>query len=174
MSLLNSALKKFDLKFTNESHVYYKSDLDTKVNKYKNIKKNSPGTQTNILMEYIVKKKTSRPLLIDQPEDNIDNQTIYNTLKNWFREMKYNRQVIVVTHDANIAINSDSENLIIAEQIKQSEGQNKAIFNYNHGALEYENNIEIASNILDGGIEAVRKRLRKYGKMEEITNDNIE
>lgn len=54
-------------------------------------------------------KKTKIPLLIDQPEDNVDSQTIYSKIRSWFMGLKQSRQVIVVTHDANIVINADAE-----------------------------------------------------------------
>ena len=124
---------------------------------YQNIKQMSPGTQTNILIEYIVHKDTKLPLLIDQPEDNVDNQTVYNEIRSWFMGLKQSRQVIVVTHDANIVINADAENVVIAEQPRPGE------FSYTYGALEYSDIIERASLILDGGKDAVKRRLVKYG-----------
>lgn len=151
---LDKELLSFNLTIIKKSNIYYKDDKE----KYNNIMDYSPGTQTNILMEYIVNKQTDIPLLIDQPEDNIDNYTIYNKLKKWFVELKSKRQIIVVTHDANIAINADSENLIIANQLDNGK------FEYQYGALEYANNLEIASNILDGGKEAVKRRMLKYGQ----------
>lgn len=151
---LDKDIINLDLKIKKASNIYYKNDKGD----YSNIMNYSPGTQTNILMEYIVNKKTDVPLLIDQPEDNIDNYTIYNKLKKWFVELKNKRQIIVVTHDANIAINADSENLIIANQADSNK------FEYQYGALEYKDNLEIASNILDGGKEAVKRRLLKYGE----------
>ena len=130
-----------------------------------NISKMSPGTQTNILMEYIVSKDTKIPLLIDQPEDNIDNETIYTKLTTWFRKLKLKRQVIVVTHDANIVINADADNVIIANK----KSDNKFIYDY--GALEYGNILNRISIILDGGVEAVERRLKKYGR-EKTSRDN--
>ncbi|MCI5733104.1 MAG: hypothetical protein MR296_03645, partial [Tenericutes bacterium] len=129
------------------------------------INRMSPGTQTNILMEYIVSKDTTIPLLIDQPEDNIDNETIYTKLTNWFRKLKSKRQVIVVTHDANIVINADAENVIIANK------EDNNLFNYCYGALEYEDILERISIILDGGIEAVERRLKKYGREKNQSNN---
>lgn len=151
---LDKELKELSLELNKKSNIYYKDDKG----EYKNIMNYSPGTQTNILMEYIVNKQTDIPLLIDQPEDNIDNYTIYKKLKKWFVELKNKRQIIVVTHDANIAINADSENLIIAKQVNSNE------FEYDYGALEYNRNLEIASNVLDGGKEAVKRRMLKYGE----------
>ena len=146
---------------TYECNILYGKDID----KLEEISKMSPGTQTNILMEYIVSKDTSVPLLIDQPEDNIDNETIYTKLTNWFRKLKSKRQVIVVTHDANIVINADAENVIIASK-KDNDN-----FIYTYGALEYDDIIDRISIILDGGVEAVERRLKKYGR-EKNKNNN--
>lgn len=125
---------------------------------YEDIRHMSPGTQANILIEYIVNRDTEAPLLIDQPEDNVDNKTIYGDITRWFKSLKRKRQVIVVTHDANIVINADAENVIIADQPKHG------TFCYRAGALEYRDTIDRASIILDGGRDAVRRRLVKYGE----------
>lgn len=144
----------FGLTYEEKSSICFDSGDGT----YQDIRQLSPGTQTNILIEYIVHKKTKIPLLIDQPEDNVDNQTIYTKIRSWFMGLKQSRQVIVVTHDANIVINADAENVIIAEQPHQGE------FAYKYGALEYGDIIDQASLILDGGKDAVKRRLVKYGE----------
>ena len=148
-------LKSLDLYNINyECNILYGNTKE----KLEIINKMSPGTQTNILMEYIVSKDTTIPLLIDQPEDNIDNETIYTKLTNWFRKLKSKRQVIVVTHDANIVINADAENVVIANK------EDNDLFNYSYGALEYGEILDRISIILDGGVEAVERRLKKYGR----------
>lgn len=148
---LKNELVDFNLEYLHVNNIYYVEE-----NKILNIMDQSPGTQTNILMEYIVYRRTSKPLLIDQPEDNIDNKTIYDKLRKWFTKLKSERQVIVVTHDANIVVNADAENVIIAEQTSDDK------FMYHFGALEFEDIIYDASSILDGGKEAVKRRLTKY------------
>ena len=150
---LDEELLSFNLIYDDYPQIMYLIDGE-----YEDILNLSPGTQTNILMEYLVYKDTDKPILIDQPEDNVDNQTIYSKLRVWFSNLKLKRQVIVVTHDANIVINADAENVIIANHEKKDN------FIYSNGALEYENNLEIASKILDGGKEAVKRRLMKYGE----------
>lgn len=156
-----------DLKSLNEYEVRYESNIlyGKDIDNLENIVKMSPGTQTNILMEYIVSKQTEIPLLIDQPEDNIDNETIYTKLTEWFEKLKMKRQVIVVTHDANIVINADAENVIIASKNEKNE------FTYTYGALEYNGILERISVILDGGVEAVERRLKKYGRKKDNSND---
>lgn len=150
---LDEELLSFDLKYDYHPQILYLIK-----DEYEDILNLSPGTQTNILMEYLVYKDTDKPILIDQPEDNVDNQTIYSKLRVWFSNLKLKRQVIVVTHDANIVINADAENVIIANHDKKDK------FKYSNGALEYKDNLEIASDILDGGKEAVKRRLMKYGE----------
>lgn len=87
-----------------------------------------------------------------------ENETIYRDLTEWFNKLKTRRQVIVVTHDANIVINSDAENVIIATKNKDGS------FDYSYGAMEYGDILNRISCILDGGIEAVERRLKKYGR----------
>jgi len=151
---LYTALAAYGLKYDERSAIYFLQDNGT----YEDISKLSPGTQTNILIEYIVHQDTDNPLLIDQPEDNVDNQTIYGKIRSWFMTLKASRQVIVVTHDANIVINADADNVILAEQMADGS------FKYNCGALEYGDMLDNASLILDGGKEAVKRRLVKYGE----------
>ena len=125
-----------------------------------NLKNMSPGTRANLLLEYIVFNESDKPLLIDQPEDNIDNETIYNQLTTWFSALKKKRQVIVVTHDANIVINSDSENVILCSQ------KSNDVFDYKSSALEYRDTLDNISVLLDGGRQAIERRLLKYGQSD--------
>lgn len=148
-------LDNLDIKSSNT--IYYSIND----NEQEDIFNASPGTQTNILMEYIVSKDTKVPLLIDQPEDNIDNETIFTKLTDWFYTLKSKRQIIVVTHDANIVINSDAENVIIANKVK------KDTYSYEYGALEQGDILNKISIILDGGIDAVERRLKKYGQNKQ-------
>lgn len=117
----------------------------------------SPGTQTNAIMELMLHSEATTPMFLDQPEDNIDNEARFKKLTKWIKKQKSQRQIIVVTHDANVVINGDAECVIIADHDEQS-------FKYTYGALEYENILDRASVILDGGKSAIRKRIEKYGE----------
>lgn len=136
------------------SKIYFVGDDSCK----KDLSSESPGTRANILMEYLLFKKTSVPLLIDQPEDNIDNQTIFGKLTTWFSDVKPQRQVIVATHDANIVVNSDCENVIVCSQTQNN------VFEYRYGALEFGDTINQVATILEGGKDAVERRMNKYGR----------
>src|SRR5690606_29689182 len=74
-----------------------------------------------ILMLIIGLSKSKAPILIDQPEDNLDNRSITADLVNYLRNKKLERQIIVVTHNANIVVNADAENVIVANQKGQND-----------------------------------------------------
>ena len=70
----------------------------------------SPGKQGLILLEIFLNLSNSNyPILIDQPEDNLDNRTIYSHLVNYLKDRKKHRQIIIVTHNANLVLGADSE-----------------------------------------------------------------
>lgn len=150
--LFNKICKLEDLKSEKVQKIIYKSESE-----YIDLHNTSPGTQTNAVMEFILHSDSTIPLFIDQPEDNIDNEARYSQLTRWIRNQKYNRQIILVTHDANIVINGDAECVIIAEHTADK-------FCYEYGALEYGDILDKAAIILDGGKTAIHRRIDKYGE----------
>ena len=98
-----------------------------------------------------------RTLVIDQPEDDLDNSYIYHTLVKQFKTIKKRRQLIIATHNPNIPITADAENILILK----SNGMN--------GWIELSGNIDNEQvskkvlQILEGDIEAFVKRAEKYG-----------
>ena len=108
------------------------------------IEQGSPGQKTAALLAFIL-SYGNKPLLLDQPEDDLDNELIYDLIVKQLRETKSNRQVIVVTHNANIVVNGDAEmvlplHVVCTEtRIKKAESiQNKMVR-------------ESICNILEGG-----------------------
>lgn len=97
----------------------------------------------------------SVPIIYDQPEDDLDNQFIINELVDIFKSIKKYRQVIIVTHNANLVINSDAEQVLIANN-------NNEILSYDSGALENEIVIERVCDILEGGKYAFEQRKNRY------------
>jgi hypothetical protein len=98
----------------------------------------------------------NRPLIIDQPEDDLDNIYIYSSLVREFRKIKMSRQLILATHNANIPISGDAENILILE----SSGENG--FVDNSGSIDRMAISEKVLNILEGGREALDIRNMKY------------
>lgn len=141
-----------ELKSDKVQRIIYKTGEE-----YIDLHKTSPGTQTNAVMEFILHTDSTVPLFIDQPEDNIDNEARYAQLTRWIRTQKYKRQIILVTHDANIVINGDAECVIIANHTSDK-------FSYEYGALEYGDILDKAAVILDGGKTAIHRRIEKYGE----------
>lgn len=102
------------------------------------------------------------PLVFDQPEDDLDNEFIMNDLVPLLRRIKKYRQVIVVTHNANIVVNGDAEQVIVATNDNE-------VISYQCGALE-DGDIDegrgiraLVCRILEGGREAFETREKKYG-----------
>ena len=137
----------------------------------------SPGKKSFIVLKLILEFSDSKiPVLIDQPEDSLDNRAIYNELTKYIKKTKKNRQIIIVTHNPNIVVSGDAENIIVAnQQSDNSPNQNGKKFDYVNGALENRNsdstsefilqkyNIrEHVCDILEGGEDAFIKRENKY------------
>lgn len=155
-------------------HYVVKSGNDT-------INSMSPGKKALVLLELIVNlEKGNCPILIDQPEDDLDNRSIYTDLVKYLKEKKHERQIIVVTHNANVVVGADAEEVIIANQAgKEAENYSK-LFEYRCGAIENVSPIfeidgtvrkgvlnqkgiqEQICDILEGGKDAFEKRANKY------------
>lgn len=132
-----------------------------------------------LLLEFSNKKC---PILIDQPEDSLDNRAIYNELVAYIRKKKTERQIILVTHNPNIVVGADAENVIVANQHgTDSLNENGMKFQYVNGSLEYtkkrpkdydsKKDLVLTSQgirehvceILEGGEKAFQERENKYG-----------
>ena len=74
----------------------------------------SLGQQQSVLLALMLSSESDAPLIIDQPEDNLDSEFIFHSLVPVIRAAKERRQVIVVTHNANIAVLGDAEQIICA------------------------------------------------------------
>ncbi|WP_431093242.1 TrlF family AAA-like ATPase [Pseudomonas brassicacearum] len=126
------------------------------------IQKLSPGTRGIVLLLLYLSldENDSRPLIIDQPEENLDPKSIYNDLVPLFMEAKTSRQVIMVTHNANLVVNTDADQIIIAECGPHSAGQLPPI-TYTSGGLEDRAIRDRVCEILEGGETAFKERARR-------------
>jgi len=119
------------------------------------LNKLSLGQKCTVLIKVYLAQGRN-PLLIDQPDDNLDNKFIMDELIKALREAKKNRQIILATNNANLVMNSDAEQIIVAE-FKQG------IISYMSGSIENPLIKESAIHILEGGEEAFENREKKYG-----------
>ena len=122
----------------------------------KPITKLSFGQQGTIYLRLqIAANMFSETIIYDQPEDDLDNSFITSELISIFKTIKQYRQIIIVSHNANLVVNSDSEQVIIAQN---EDGQLK----YKSGSLEDPDINNEVCQILEGGKFAFEKRERKY------------
>lgn len=117
----------------------------------------SQGKKASVYLEILLEqcKDTGDIIIIDQPEDNIDNEFITDTLIDKIRELRMKNQVILVTHNAAITINSDSENVIIANN-------DSGNFTYSYDGLENKEHRQKICKLLDGGNYIFDNRYHKY------------
>jgi len=123
----------------------------------RNIAQLSLGQQQSILLAILIHSKSTCPLIIDQPEDNLDSEFVYKTIVSNLKKIKENRQVIIVTHNANIAVLGDAELILPLK----STNLNSQI--HYRGSIDNPNTREICCEILEGGKSAFKKRQDIYG-----------
>lgn len=113
----------------------------------------SPGKKALVLLKVLIGLAENKcPILIDQPEDDLDNRSIYGDLVDYIKEKKKERQIIVVTHNANIVIGSDAEEVIVANQEGKNSPNKEFRFEYKSGAIEDSTPIKKSQKIEDIGI----------------------
>lgn len=138
----------------------------------------TPGKQALFALTLILNESQEPwPLLIDQPEDDLDSRSIYEVIVPYLVERKKERQIIMVSHNANLVIGADSEQVIVANRHGDDrKNTDDRMFEYFSGALEHTQRAdessatalgrfgvrEHACEILDGGEEAFEKRRNKY------------
>jgi ABC-type lipoprotein export system ATPase subunit len=122
----------------------------------------SPGTKGIVLLILYLAMDVddSRPLIVDQPEENLDSESVYSLLARYFRRAKQRRQVVVITHNPNLVVNTDAEQVIIAAADRQ-QGEFPS-FSYASGSLEDPAIRKRVCSILEGGEKAFLQRERRY------------
>lgn len=159
---------------TNVFNISYEIEYDT--DKFKAM---SEGKKAFIILMLLLDFSNKQcPILIDQPEDDLDNRAIYNELVTYIKNKKKERQIIIVTHNSNIVIGADSELVIVSnQQGVNSPNRNNKKFDYIFGSIEssmekdntiseilYSQGIrQHICEILEGGETAFKNREKKYG-----------
>jgi predicted ATPase len=137
----------------------------------------SPGKKSFVLLRLLIDLDDSKcPILIDQPEDDLDNRSIYNQVVKFLRKRKKTRQIIIVTHNPNLVLGADAELIVVANQDGEGTKNKAHKFEYVSGSIEYSKAEDYAiaevlhkrgiqehiCDILEGGPEAFDKRKKKY------------
>ncbi|HOX41109.1 MAG TPA: hypothetical protein PK263_02865 [bacterium] len=125
------------------------------------IENSSPGQRVSAILPIIFLAGNS-PLIIDQPEDNLDNNHIKTKIVDILSELKIQRQIIIATHNANIVVLGDSEQVVVMEADDNNQGQIKF-----EGFIDDEKIVESVISLLEGGKEAFKDR-RDFYNMHKL------
>jgi len=126
------------------------------------IERLSPGTRgiVLLLLYLAIDDEDDRPLIIDQPEENLDPQSVFDELVSRFRIAKKRRQIIIVTHNANLVVNTDADQVIVATASEHLPGK-LPLITYESGGLENPLIRKRVCDILEGGERAFKARARR-------------
>ena len=127
-------------------------------------KSNSPGYNSEKYLELILSNPKSKVIFIDQPEDNLGNRFISENLVEMIRNIKFQKQIFLVTHNPSIVVYGDAENIIIA-----TNDGNK--IDYKQVVLENKDSQKDICHILDGGQYIFDMRAKKYN-IKRILNES--
>jgi len=137
---------------------YLSPRYNLKLNK-KGLSELSPGERGGLLLIfYLILDKDDKPLVIDQPEDNLDNQSVSEILVPYIREAKKRRQIIMVTHNPNLAVVADADQIIKMTIDKE----NDYLVSHIGGAIENPIINKAVVDILEGKMKAFNNRRIKY------------
>jgi len=123
---------------------------------FKPITTGSVGQRSTAILSLLL-SAGDEPLIIDQPEDDLDNRYIYDVVVNLLRQRKFSRQLIVATHNANIPVNGDAE-LIVSLGVEDRLGKISGAGNIDRPEIKGQVNV-----IMEGSAEAFRLRRERYG-----------
>jgi ABC-type lipoprotein export system ATPase subunit len=116
----------------------------------------SPGQRSSAMLPLIVLSENA-PLVIDQPEDNLDNKLVGQVLVNILAELKEKRQLIIATHNPNILVLGDAEQVVVLNAINDMEG--KVDF---QASIDDQDIITTVIDIMEGGKQAFEARNARY------------
>ncbi len=107
---------------------------------------------------YLLLDRSEKPLVLDQPEDNLDNESVSKILVPFMREARKRRQIVMVTHNPNLAVYADAEQVIRVEINKEKDNE----FHHCSGGIENDLIRRHIVNVLEGTMPAFDNRSMKY------------
>lgn len=151
--LVPEVFDRLDLWFPEDSlRVEYSTMADG--TGFRSIHEGSPGQKTAALLAFLL-SYGDEPIILDQPEDDLDNRLIYDLIVTQLRNIKQRRQVIVVTHNANIVVNGDAE-LVVGLIASSGETHQEC-----SGSLQTEKVRDTICAVMEGGKEAFEQRYKR-------------
>lgn len=153
---VNKVKEFYDFLFSLE---YLTPSYDLKQDE-KSLDQLSPGEKGAVLLVfYLMIDKEDIPLIVDQPEDNLDNKSVFEVLTHFIRIAKKRRQIIMVTHNPNLAVGADAEQIIYTS-LDKTNGKNE--FSVECGSIENPDINKRIVDILEGTKPAFDKRKLRY------------
>jgi predicted ATP-dependent endonuclease of OLD family len=167
----DAATKLMEDYFYLDFQIFYKGDSFDKM---------SPGKKGLVLLQVLVNLSDEEwPILLDQPEDDLDNRSVYEDLVGFLKKKKIQRQILIVTHNPNLVVGADAEEIIVANQAGQEINRENKKFQFEYVSGSLENSFELDADkepaillrkgirqhvceVLEGGKEAFQKREQKY------------
>ena len=134
-------------------HVEYSRLGDGK--KFQPITQASAGQRSAAMLAFLL-AHGEEPLVLDQPEGDLDNHLIYDLIVRQVREQKLKRQIIVVTHNPNLVVNGDAEMVHVLDFRGQCYVKQK-------GSLQRDAMRDEICRVMEGGREAFERRYRRLG-----------
>jgi ATPase subunit of ABC transporter with duplicated ATPase domains len=169
--LVVSMEKWFDVidEFTLEFNVNSREFVDQARPVMKKITDLSLGQKVAAILSFVFKfghhVNDNTPLIIDQPEDNLDNQYIYKNLVSSLRDIKNSRQVIVVTHSSTIVTNADAEQVIVMGSDNEKGWVEKCGYPSDPIITKH------IMNYLEGGIDSFKHKMTTYNTILPYQSD---
>lgn len=151
-TLNGEQLDSFDLMFPED---VIQLEYITNAGDWKALSNASAGQKTAAILTLIL-SEGNKPLILDQPEDDLDNYLIYDLVVDQLRKSKESRQIITVTHNANIPVNGDSEVIIVMDS------ETKHLSPKLIGPIEDEEIKKAVCSIMEGGTDAFNMRSKRY------------
>ena len=144
--------KLISYELEDEIEVMYKPEG---ARKYMPLSAASAGQKTTAILTFVL-AYGEKPLLLDQPEDDLDNRLVYDLVVKRLKKAKTNRQLIIVTHNANIPVNGD------AEYITSMDSDKRYVEIKNEGTLDNEEVRKEICDVMEGTEHAFEMRAKKY------------
>ncbi len=140
---------------------FLEAKYDLKVDQ-KDLSELSPGERGGVLLIfYLMLDRRDIPLVIDQPEDNLDNKSVYEILVTFLKKAKKRRQIIMATHNPNLAVVADAEQIINVSINKKARND----FDFYSGSIENPRINKKVVDILEGTLPAFNNRRLKYRRI---------
>jgi ABC-type cobalamin/Fe3+-siderophores transport system ATPase subunit len=118
------------------------------------------GQRASALVLFILSQDENDVVIIDQPEDDIDNQVVYTEFIKKLKEKKVSTQFIFATHNANIPVLGDAERVIAANNIE-------GVMHIATGTIDSKESQQQIVDIMEGGYEAFKRRNTIYSSWEK-------